>query len=254
MKALSKADIKYRVRALLNEAQDNESELYTGNDERQLDADIEDNALNALRYVNQCADESFLEYDVSIERYLESGSYSIAVEGEGATDMEQYSGVSALPSVFRSDIVTYTPYNIVMPHYLRLVRAGANQWKRVVTEYSTFDDAEYEKQGDFLAAGTPKRPKVFVGYRNGDYQAELYSVISGNNTDESVWVEYMVIPEWREKTVLGVTTYVLYVSDRIESAFYYYLAGLILLHLNDQHAEDMFTMANVQMGVTQEKA
>ena len=116
-----------------------------------------------------------------------------------------------------------------------------------MTEMQSDEEDEYAKQSDPYACGTPERPAAFlsVNLENGERQIELYSL---PKIDSSVRVEYMTFVE-----DTGVDDGI-DVSTKLEDAYIYYLSGLVLTVLNDQHADDMFNLAMALMGVSaQEK-
>lgn len=231
MSELSKATIKSRVRGLLEETRENESESIIDVDDPELDSLIEGKAIEALRFVHGNAETSLL---------------SPSTEVSAAPSEEQGSVVHALTSVsspFDAE-KSYTPVRVDMTDYLRLVSAYVEGWSRKVTDYSDLDSEDYAMQGRYYTMGTPERPKVFVDrmLSSGGYSCLLYSASA---SDKTVTVKYMTEPVWS-----GTNTDELAVSDKLVDAFIYYLAGLVLMVRNDSHADDYFNQANIQMGVT----
>lgn len=227
MKEISIDDIKKRVRLTLDEVLSNESENFEGEDDTQLDNVISSKVVEALRFVHGNAESSLLE----------SGEYTDSFE--------------SLTAVARGE-KSFTPVRLYLGGaFLRLVKVECGEWSRSVTSHLSFDDVEYSMQKNYLTIATPERPLVFLG-RHLDligedeqgYCVELYSV--RNPQDAYYRVGYLNEPELSNDK--------LKVCDKLVDAFIYYLSGLVLLVLNDAHADDCFNMSNVLMGVTAQKA
>lgn len=226
MTEISIDDIKKRVRLTLDEVLSNESENFEGEDDTQLDNVISSKAVEALRFVHGNAESSLLE----------SAEYTDSFE---SLDMVERGGKS------------FTPVRLYLGgKFLRLVKVECSEWSRSVTSHLSFDDVEYSKQKNYLTIATPERPLVFlgrhldsVGEDEQGYCVELYSV--RNPQDATYRVGYLNEPELNDK---------LKACDKLVDAFIYYLSGLVLLVLNDAHADDCFNMSNVLMGVTAQKA
>lgn len=218
MTHLTGADIVSRVRRTINEARVNDSEFYTGADESELDSIIAAHVLEALNFVHGTADPDLLD------------------AGETATHV---TGTRELGSYFVGVVA--------VPGYLRLKSLRVQGWSKALTEMQSDEEDEYAKQSDPYACGTPERPAAFlsVNLENGERQIELYSL---PKIDSSVRVEYMTFVEDTGADD-GID-----VSAKLEDAYIYYLSGLVLTVLNDQHADDMFNLAMALMGVSaQEK-
>jgi hypothetical protein len=246
MKTVSESQLISRVRAILNESALNESEQIIASDletdESQMDNDIKGRAIEALRFVNGAADVSLLDYDVRIA-FREGAAEELEFSGTGLTSEEEQN-IEACESHRKTrDGLSFIAYKMTLPKYFRLVAGGSLQWNKRLTESESMDSAEYEKQFDYMTMGTPLRPHLFIDKEAGEdyYVACFCSDSSSLPSSGNVWIEYMVIPEWHDGS--------LYVSDKLEDALYYYLAGLVLVIRNDSHADDMFNLANAQMGI-----
>lgn len=217
MKTLSKSDIKTNVRLFLDEQGINESEFSefetsgTEHDEANLDAIIESKALEALRYVHGNADVGLLE---------DAPSYD--VEDTDDTIVPPYvTGVFQLPAT-----------------YLRVCHAGCASWPRRVSgdEIILYMEPGYSKLRDKFSTGTWERPKV--GMRD-DLTLDLFSM---KDSDDTATVNYLSQPTWTNNS--------LSVCNKVEDAFYYYLAGLVCMVLGDERQQGFFQQAAELMGKT----
>ncbi len=211
-----------RVRRTINEAQVNEAEFYEGADESEIDSLIKSRILEALHFVHGFADASLLDPDKTVT----------ALTGVGTI------GTSA----------SYTYGYIDLPNYLRVKNIRVQGWHKALTEVLEDDDVEYAKQTDPYACGIPERPMAFLSdspATSGAKRLELYTLPA---KDSTVRVEYMEWPKTPDKEDGGVD-----VSDKLVEAYVYHLSGLVLVVLNDSHAEDLLSMASALMCVSVQK-
>ena len=216
MTFLAVGDIVSRVRQTLNESQVNESEFYTGADESELDGLIRSRALEALNFVHGTAEAGLLDADRTVSAVSDAapvgGGYLCAV--------------------------------VPVPGFSRLKSIHVGGWARALSELGDCDSPEYAKQSDPYACGTPERPVAFLCDYGVDKKIELYSLV---RADTSVSVQYMVYRGALDTDATGAEG--VSVSDRLVDAYVYYLAGLVLVMLNDPHADDLLNMACSLMGV-----
>lgn len=270
MKQLTEADIKGKVRLAINEAQLNEAEFLYDADDAELDALIREKTLEALRFVHGHADASLLDSDRVIDTLFAENQTVAVGENLSATIL----GIGEEGQ--RQGVL------VVLPDYYRLVRAKLLSWKKIFTDSDLNDDSEYVKQNDKYAQGTWERPALFLIKKNGQYQLEFYC--AREEFEEGIELEYLSVPAVHSRidddeddddnddggdvfpTPVGDVddndgvdddadkpVYYYEISDKLEDALIYYLAGLVLLTLNDPHADSMFNLATTQMGIQTEK-
>lgn len=216
MTFLALDNIVSRVRRALNEAQVNESEFYTGADESELDGLIESHALEALNFVHGTAVPSLLDPDKTVSEV----SDTIPIG-------EKY--LCAVVSV---------------PGFSRLKSIRVSGWARALTELLDEDDTEYVKQLDPYTCGTPERPVAFLCDYNGNKKVELYSLIKAGTSVSVQYMTYKSELDTEDTAGKGVS-----VSEKLVDAYIYYLAGLVLITLNDSHADDLLNLACSLMGI-----
>ena len=273
MKQLTEADIKGKVRLAINEAQLNEAEFLYDADDAELDALIREKTLEALRFVHGHADASLLDSDRVIDTLFAENQTVEVGENLSATIL----GIGEEGQ--RQGVL------VVLPDYYRLVRAKLLSWKKIFTDSDLCDDSEYVKQNDKYAQGTWERPALFLIKKNGQYQLEFYC--AREEFEEGIELEYLSVPAVHSRIdddededddddvdddggdvfptpsddddggsgeePVPEPVYYYEISDKLEDALIYYLAGLVLLTLNDPHADSMFNLATTQMGIQTEK-
>lgn len=218
MSTLAESTIVSKVRLNLDEIGLNDASSYLGSDESELDTIIKDKIKEAIVFVHGNADITLLDFtDSDIEKTVASTS---------ATQL----GSSG-----------YYVVSIDAKDYVRVASVKLPEWTRGVPadEFINETDIEYSALQNPLTTGTPERPKV--GMTSGKV-LKLYT------TDD---------PSKLSKAYLyGIKTPTLgadnkwSVSKKLEDAFYYYVTGLVLLVLRDNHADAMFHQALVCMGLS----
>jgi len=236
MVELSGSEICKRVRRLLNEANINEAEFYTGEDETEYDDLIKSKVFEALNFVNLNCRIDYLEPD----------------------------SVSDEPTISQVGSTGRYVAKLEVEDFLRLVGIDSD-WDAEYLEVEDRSSDEYAKQKDKYAMGTEERPKVFLVHKSSGDVLELYSF---DSEGAEVSVSYQsYIKEWSDPTteddettdVVSETTdeeveQVVKISDKLVDPCLYYISSLVLLSMNDRHSEDFSGMAMVLMGVQPTKA
>lgn len=206
----SAEEIVHDVRVCMDEIGLNDSEFMEGSDNTALDTIIRSKIVEALRFVNGNADLELL-----------------------STDREMNGTVSGLPA-------TGGMVSVELPtNFMRLCYARLDEWPMAMSDYVLFTDKEYAPLKDKYATGTWERPRLALARKSGKKMLELYSS-KGSESGYSIGI----------LTEPAETDGGYEVKDKLSAAFVYYLTGLVLLTLKDEHADAMFNQALNIMGIS----
>lgn len=129
---------------------------------------------------------------------------------------------------------------ILMPtSYIRLVRLFTSSWSRAVSELElvTEDSEEFLEFSDTTARATAERPKAAIIRSDGIY-IKPWPVTEGASYDYTC----ITLPPY----AVGDTTIPL--PPLCKSAFIYYIAFLVLSAYGDARANNMLSIANINIG------
>lgn len=210
-------DIINDVRICIDEIALNDSEFVGLQDNAEMETIIRSKIIDALRYVHGNADWSFLEPDTT---------FSNTSEGVTITSLV---GKVELPD-----------------NFMRLCYARFRSWPLFLSEPIYWNDKEYATLSNPYATGTWERPKIAMTIHDGKV-LELYCAKDGQDMVEVGIITEPIIETSEENEELVEQVYV---SDKLERALIYYIAGLTLLTYNEQRADDFFNQAMVMMGVS----
>ena len=202
------------VRTCIDEIAVNDAEFYTEKDSEELDTIIEQKIVDGVRFVHGTADEGMLTPDAFITE-----------KGETASIDDDLVGRVVLPE-----------------NFMRLCYAGLSSWVMHVNKYVLWTDKEYAMLKDPYSTGTWERPKLAL--RGGGQKVlELYKA---REKTDAFDIGFISEPELTEENgEKGIT-----VSEKLWIALVYYISGLTLLTLKDEHADSMFNQALTLMGVS----
>ena len=242
MVTLSISDLKARVRLMLDEQGINEGEFaeetYNAgeHDESYLDNIIDGKAVEALRYVYLNADASLVPWESltanGLAGYVDEFSAARVYEGG---PLRYYLSFSASA-------------------VLRWLSVKIEGWSRMVPceEAIEVNSPQYAMLSDKYCTGTPERPRVaiehyYAGSSSMMYtKLYLYSTPYTESTLPSYTLRFVTAPDYETTQ----TSKLLRVDDRLEDAFFYYLAGLTCMVLGDDRQEGFFQQAAELMGKT----
>lgn len=208
-------DIIREVRICMDEIGVNDAEFMSERDSTSLDTIIVSKIIDALRFVHGNADVEMLTPDATI----------VTSETNGLLQEDKSMHVT-LPS-----------------NFMRLCYARISSWVMPLCEYVLWTDKEYALLHDKYSTGTWERPKMAMASKVSGRVLELYSVKEDTDTCE---VGFISEPEIIDDGNEGYVT----ISDKLGVAFIYYVTGLVLLTLKDEHADSMFNQATVLMGIS----
>lgn len=208
-------DIIREVRVCMDEIGANDAEFMSEKDSTSLDAIIASKIVDALRFVHGNADVGMLLPDTVIATSDTNGLLQ--------SDMSMH---VALPG-----------------NFMRLCYARISSWAVPLCDYVLWTDKEYALLRDKYSTGTWERPKMAMALKASGRVLELYSAKDETDTCEAGFISE---PEIADDGNEGYVT----VSDKLGVAFIYYVTGLVLLTLKDEHADSMFNQATVLMGIS----
>lgn len=211
-------DIIKDVRICIDEIALNDSEFVGMQDNSEMETIIRSKIIDAMRYVHGNADWSLLEPDVKL-----------SMETEGVSVADKIGKVK-LPD-----------------NFMRLCYARFSSWPLFLHEPIYWNDKEYATLSNPYATGTWERPKIAMTIHNGK-TLELYKA-----KDDTDVIEVGILTEPAITTTEELGEQI-FVSEKLERALIYYIAGLTLLTYNEQRADNFFNMAMVMMGVDTTKS
>lgn len=229
------SEIVTAVRVCMDEIGLNDAAFMGGEDNTALDTIIKSKIVDALRYVHGNADTDMLTPDA--EEEVACTPETDAGTSAAATDTEE-SATDGLTGVINAK----KKVSIVLPTGLmRLCYVKLQEWVMALSDYILWTDKEYAKLQDVHSTGTWERPRMALALKKDKRRVlELYSAKGIEKT--TCFVGYM------EEPAEGDDGY--NISDKLYVAFIYYVSGLVLLTLKDEHADSMFNQALTLMGIS----
>lgn len=217
-------EIVSAVRICMDEIGLNDASFMDGTDNAALDTIIRSKIVDALRYVHGNADTDMLTPDAEAEIDCKPT--------DTTTDNAELAGV----------IDKKKKVSIVLPtDLMRLCYVKLGEWVMALSEYILWTDKEYAKLQDSHATGTWERPQMALTLKKDKKRVlELYSAKGIEAT--TCYMGYMEEPS---DSGDGYN-----ISDKLYVAFIYYITGLVLLTLKDEHADSMFNQALTLMGIS----
>lgn len=184
---------------------------------------------DALRWVCMYADPALLTGNSSSET-------------SPAVKVFSFTGTSGTNnSATLSDGVVTLPAN-----YLRTLRVRVSSWKRSVGKLIQESSDEYLMQSDDTAKADAMNP-IVAEINDVPQKLELFPKPGTNDTTSITVVTNPAVES--SSTITGSTTYD--VPEKARTAFYYYLAYLVMIAYNDSKANQMYAAAKASLGSTE---
>lgn len=227
-------DIIKDVRICIDEIALNDSEFVGLQDNSEMETIIRSKIIDALRYVHGNADWSFLEPDTVF-------TYKTPEEPSETPEQPEETPEEPISASIEENIG-----KVVLPaNFMRLCYAQFASWPLFLTEPIYWNDKEYATLSNAYSTGSWERPKIAMTIHNGK-TLELYKA-----KDENDIIQVGILTEPAITIKDGKDS--VFVSEKLERALIYYIAGLTLLTYNEQRADNFFNQAMVMMGVNTTK-
>ena len=198
------------VRNAIDEVGVNESEFFSGSDETELQELIVSKITEAVDWVHSSAALEVMSGDAFTHESVPStGTKSVNV-----TDM------------------------------IRFIQGKGNDWRTAVKELTEEGTMEYAIATDEYVGASIDRPAVLLEYVNGGRTLSLLP--EGEAQDESLGSVVYI-----ERAAITTTDNVssVLIDSNLYAAMVEYLAGLVLMVLNDNRGENMVQLAKSMIGL-----
>jgi hypothetical protein len=206
-------ELKYRVRAKIDELGSNDSDMMDiDRDNKELDVMIEQSAIDGLRYL----------------------LLHINLDDIKATK-------STGPVVIGADKVG----RVTLPdNFLRLKSVRLSSWSRAVSSLVSEDSAYYLMQKDAYACGTPERPVAAIVSEGDKIELELYKA---NTVTDRMSLYYIPMPTI-VTNILGNKEIAM--DNVLEEPFVYVVASMVLNSYQEfELSAKMLSTANTLAGI-----
>lgn len=203
-------DIVTDARKAINESGANEAEFFTGSDEDELDALIESKVTEAVDWVHSSAALEVMSGDAFTHESVPStGTKSVDV-----ADM------------------------------IRFIQGKGNDWRNAVRELTEEGTMEYAIATDEYVGASIDRPAVLLEYVNG---GRTLSLLPEGQAQEGSLGSVVYIDKAAITTSDDVSS--VPIDSNLYAAMVEYLAGLVLMVLNDNRGENMIQLAKSMIGM-----
>jgi len=204
-------DITNDVRVVIDEIATNDSEFSGGQDFAELNTIVSKKVCEAVDYVHRAANANFLQ-------------------GDAVTLVDEITAIEHQPAG-----------RVEMPDFLRFILAYVSSWYRNEKVLITEDSAEYLAVKDSYVGADREHPAAVLRQEAGNNQVGYIIELLPYQNGDTGKVAYI------KKCTIENDSIV--VDSGVYESMINYLAGLVLMVLNDDRGENLIALANKEIGV-----